>query len=797
MKQMKRKSNVATRNKIVAGFLAGLSGLASGYSQQLAFPGAQGYGQYATGGRGGSVYHVTTLADSGPGSFRDAVSQGGRTIVFDVGGYIVLYSAVSASSGLTIAGQTALGDGISVMNQEVSFSGKNNIICRNMRFRQGGSSKGSSGINIGSAGSNMIFDHISVEFGQWDSIDAVNTSTFTVQNSIIADPINQQFGAHVEGGNATWIANLWVNAHNRQPLAKANTVYVNNVIYNYVSAYTTGDTSGAAYNHDIINNYFICGPNTTAPTGDFFQINGGKAQNLYFTGNLLDSDKNGSLDGNTTAPSPDYAGKTGNVLTAPWSPVTPTIPTTSATAAYRVDLSASGALPRDPLDSQVISQVASLGTAGAIITSPSQTGLANGGFGTINGGSTLTDSDQDGMPDFWEIATGSNPLVKDNNTVAADGYTLLEHYLNWLALPHAITLTNTSVNVDLSQYTGGFTSASPVYSVNNVKNGAAVLNGGHIVQFTPTKTFIGLGSFNFSVLASDGSLMTNTVSICIAPLLPPGGLATVAGNNQVALSWTASAGAVSYHVKRATLSGGPYTIIASATTTSYTDTTAVNGTTYYYVVSAVTSGGSESANSSAVSASLVVTIPIPSPWATADIGAVGVAGSATYANGLFTVKGSGADIWGTADAFRYVYQPASGDCSIQAEVLSVQNTAAWAKAGVMIRESTNANAVYSMEFLAPVTATSTNGVALQQRTSTGGTTTSIKSIPGLQAPYWVKLARTGNSFVGSCSADGINWTALGTNSLTMATNVYIGLPVCSVVNTLLNTATFTNVTAVP
>jgi regulation of enolase protein 1 (concanavalin A-like superfamily) len=102
-----------------------------------------------------------------------------------------------------------------------------------------------------------------------------------------------------------------------------------------------------------------------------------------------------------------------------------------------------------------------------------------------------------------------------------------------------------------------------------------------------------------------------------------------------------------------------------------------------------------------------------------------------------------------------------------------------------------------MTFLAPVTATSTNGVAVQQRTSTGGTSSSIKNVPGLQAPYWVRLARTGNSFVGSSSADGINWTALTTNSITMATNVYIGLPVSSVTNTVLNTATFTNVTAVP
>lgn len=204
------------------------------FGQTLAFPGAQGFGQYATGGRNGSVYHVTSLADDGSaGTFRVAVGSPNRIIVFDVGGYINLGSAVSAASNLTIAGQTAPGGGIGLQGAELSFYGRTNIICRHLRVRQGGSSTSQSGISIGSASGaateagNMIFDHVSVEFGQWDSIDAVNTVNFTIQNCIIADPINQQFGAHVEGGNASYVNNLWVNAHNRQPLAKANTVYLN------------------------------------------------------------------------------------------------------------------------------------------------------------------------------------------------------------------------------------------------------------------------------------------------------------------------------------------------------------------------------------------------------------------------------------------------------------------------------------------------------------------------------------------------------------------------------------------
>ena len=188
---------------------------------------------------------------------------------------------------------------------------------------------------------------------------------------------------------------------------------------------------------------------------------------------------------------------------------------------------------------------------------------------------------------------------------------------------------------------------------------------------------------------------------------------------------------------------------------------------------------------------------VPSPWVSADIGAVGVAGSATYANSTFKLKGSGADIWNTADAFHYVYQPGGNNCSIQAEVLSVQPTAPWAKAGVMVRETTNANSPYSIMFLAPVTATTTNGIAFQERAATGGSASSTATAPGLAAPYWVRIARNGASFTGYYSANGTNWTALATNSITMTTNVFIGLPVCSVSNTVLNTATFTNVTASP
>ena len=510
---MRELQIMSTRKKFLFGLLAITFGLLTGHAQQLAFPGALGFGAYATGGRGGTVYHVTTLADSGTGSFRDAVSQGGRIIVFDVGGYINLASAVSASSNLTIAGQTAPGGGIGLMGAELSFYGQTNIICRNLRVRQGGSSTSQSGINIGSSSGgagNMIFDHTSVAFGQWDSIDAVNTANFTVQYCIIADPINQQFGAHVEGSNASYVNNLWVNAHNRQPLAKADTIYINNVVYNYQAGYTVADSAGD-FSHDIINNYFITGPSTTSPNDDFYQFDSG--QTVYASGNLLDQNDNGTLSGSSTAPSGDTP------TSSPWSSVTATIPTASTASAYRIDVSSSGALPSDQVDQQVISTVTSLGTAGRIFNSVADSGLGNSGYGVINGGIPATDSDGDGMPDYWELAVGLNPYDgSDATTIASDGYANIEHYLNWLADPHAETATNSPVNVDLWQYTRGFTNASPVYAVNNASNGIVTLNGdGHTAQFTPSLNFHGLAGFQFSVAASDGSSYTNAMTVAVVP----------------------------------------------------------------------------------------------------------------------------------------------------------------------------------------------------------------------------------------------------------------------------------------
>src|SRR5262245_38438527 len=335
-------------------------------SSQPAFPGALGFGANATGGRNGTVYHVTTLADSGPGSFRVAASQPNRIIVFDVGGYITISAELPLNDNLTIAGQTAPGGGIAITGNEVSCGASTNLIIRHMRFRPGSAAPQGSAHCLNMFNStNIILDHVSFEFGPWNDIGGVNIDKVTIQNCLVADPINQQFGAHIErlGASCAFLYNIWAHGHNRQPLATINTIYINNTIYNYQAGFTT-HTSGSFF-YDLINNYFITGPATTSPGNDFFQVD--SQQSIYSSGNLRDSDNNGLLGGVPTTPSGVV------VLGSPWSPVTATIPTYSAAASVRVNISSAGAWPRDQVDDLMVSQVKRLGNG------PTGTGVGTAG----------------------------------------------------------------------------------------------------------------------------------------------------------------------------------------------------------------------------------------------------------------------------------------------------------------------------------------------------------------------------------------------------------------------------------
>ena len=179
---------------------------------------------------------------------------------------------------------------------------------------------------------------------------------------------------------------------------------------------------------------------------------------------------------------------------------------------------------------------------------------------------------------------------------------------------------------------------------------------------------------------------------------------------------------------------------------------------------------------------------LPEPWLGQDIGDVGATGSSSYSDGVFTISGSGADIWNTTDAFHYVYQSYSGDVQLITQVTSQTYTDEWAKAGVMVRETLNDNSKHAMMIITPG-----NGSSFQYRTTTGGTSDHVTPQNGLTTPCWLKLVRTGDKLKGYSSDDGINWTKIGTVTISMSSGVYVGLCVTSHNYGVLSTAKFENV----
>ena len=500
-----------------------------------AFPGAAGFGADATGGRFSEVARVTNLNDSGTGSFRDAVSAANRVVVFAVSGYISLHSAVALHSNLTVLGSTAPGDGIGLMGAEVSLSGQSNIIIRGLRFRQGtlDPDKGRSALNLGDS-SRIIIDSCSIEYGQWDSLDAVKAATFTVSNCIIAMPIGQQFGAHVEGGPATFLRNLWVSAHNRQPLAKANTQYINNVIYNYQAAYTAGNSAGA-FLHDILGNYFVAGPSTPSNGSDaYFQMN--SKQSAYAAGNMLDADRDGRLNG-----VPHDAAGDSTVLRAPWSPTSADLYTLSADGAYAWVLPHAGARPRDAVDKYAVDATASLGFSGSMYKDQNATGLPNNGYGVLSASAALPDSAGSGIPDWWAAAHGIS--VTDPNAGAApygaEGYAAIEAYANAVDLPVGWAVTTL-------QGTDVMGAASYEADTNGtwmLAGGSGISSMSPIGQFLSQPWRVASGAVIHATvvkIASDGNEAAAGLLAVNQLSNPSGGfvLLSVRKNGTVTLSWS-------------------------------------------------------------------------------------------------------------------------------------------------------------------------------------------------------------------------------------------------------------------
>lgn len=382
----------------------------------LAFPGAEGFGRNAIGGRNGKVYVVSNLADSGAGSLRDAVSQPDRIVVFSVGGLIKLKDRLSVSKRISILGQTAPGDGITVYGNGWSFSNADDAIVRYIRIRMGkGGASGKDGITI-AEGANMIFDHISVSWGRDEtfSINGGEVGNITIQNSIIAQGLEtHSCGGLMQtnvGNGVSLFRNLYIDNKTRNPKVKGTNDFTNNVVYNWGGGggYIAGDSDGAS-EANIVGNYFVSGPSTTVSAF----TRGNANFKAFVSGNVYDSDKNGALNGvQLASTSANYGGLA--VQSTKYAYPAPAKILSAADAITLATKSVGASKVRDAVDKRLIAELQSYGKLGQLISDENASPM--NGPGTIAGGTKWVDTNGNGIPDdvesqFKTVEDWANSLV--------------------------------------------------------------------------------------------------------------------------------------------------------------------------------------------------------------------------------------------------------------------------------------------------------------------------------------------------------------------------------------------------
>lgn len=426
-----------------------------------AFPGAEGAGRFAVGGRGGAVYEVTNLSNSGPGSLVDAVSAGNRTIVFRVSGTIELGDVIlRPKSYTTIAGQTAPGEGICIKGR-IYIGNVTDVIIRYLRVRvdEGGANSSGDAIDI-DAGRNIIIDHVSASYARDETISCQDGSNnITVQWCILSEALTfegHSYGSLIRGQygeRKTYHHNLYAHNRGRNPRPGNYTPaasdpeglyfdFRNNVVYNWAGThpgYNADTTSISRYN--FIGNVFIRGPESSGTKAFKEDAKGAYA---CWAGNA-----HGASCSTIAVPADQWSLVTFNGFTAdeiaaykarsyeiPMEPVT----TASAAEALADVLAKAGAsFPvRDIIDARIVSDVVN-GTGHSIATTDDQ---PEGAWPPLASGPAPADSDHDGMPDAWETARGLNPFDaadRGGYTLHPD-YTNLEVYLNALlqGMPPAV-----------------------------------------------------------------------------------------------------------------------------------------------------------------------------------------------------------------------------------------------------------------------------------------------------------------------------------------------------------------------
>jgi len=470
------------------------------------FPGAEGGGMYSFGGRGGKVLTVTSLDDRGPGTLREACETGGaRIVVFNVSGIIRLKSPlILRAPYITIAGQTAPGDGVCVAGESFWIM-THDVVIRHMRFRKGETNVGRRDDAIGgNPVGNIMIDHVSASWGSDENMsmyrhmyndstgkaageDKLPTVNLTIQNSIFSEALdtwNHSFGSTLGGENCSFMRNLWANNAGRNPSIGWYGIFnfANNIIFNWVHRNVDGGDYRAMYN--IINNYYKPGPAT--PTDGplshrMLKPESGRSKLKYqvygrcfVDGNIMEGNEKVTRDnwagGVQVEDMPDAGEYKASMKWNKPHPM-PYMKLMSAEESYQYVLQNAGALlpKRDPVDERVIRVVKSgkpeyvknVSLEGVpqfehrrlpvdsykmgIITDISQVG----GYPEYKG-IPYKDTDGDGMPDVWETRYGLNPTDASdaNGDMNGDGYTNIEKYINGIDPGNKVDWTDLKNNHD-------------------------------------------------------------------------------------------------------------------------------------------------------------------------------------------------------------------------------------------------------------------------------------------------------------------------------------------------------------
>lgn len=453
---------------LIAGLL--LIGYICG-AQQLAFPTAEGYGKYSKGGRGGVVFEVTNLKDSGEGSLRAAVEASGpRTVVFKLSGTISLESPLRIKHPyITIAGQTAPGDGICLKKNPLVIEA-DHVIIRYLRVRLGNKSGEDTDAVSSRYTKHIILDHISASWSVDETMSIYHCDSITVQWSIISESMynsNHVKGAHGFGGiwgsnYGTYHHNLIANHGSRNPRMASGsgyTDYRNNVIYNwgYNSCYggenqQVGNPKFSFSTFNMVANYYKPGPATVPGEVSYRIANPSMRNNTsdfgkwYIAENVVEGNSKVNVDNWDGGVQPQGGAQNLPLvkMEAPW----PSMPIHQHTAekAFETVLENAGAtLPkRDPVDKRIINEVKeghasfegeTYKKSKTLADKTKKSGIIDsqkdvGGWPNLKSTSAPEDKDHDGMADGWERKNGLDPSdARDRNNIV-NGYTVLENYLN-------------------------------------------------------------------------------------------------------------------------------------------------------------------------------------------------------------------------------------------------------------------------------------------------------------------------------------------------------------------------------